>query len=76
MSCWLGEVSRLSSSTKEIRDFAAIETPKFVKALALITNSTVSKSIANLFLLLKEPPYPTRLFTDEREAKEWLKNYL
>lgn len=74
--CWLGDVSQMSAPTKEARDFAAIETPKFVKALALITNSALSKMIANIFFSFKRPPYPTKMFTDEKEAKEWLKIYL
>ncbi len=74
--CWLGDVTHASLPTTEARDFAGEETPKFVKALALITNSELSRMIANVFFALKKPPYPTRLFTNEKEAKEWLKNYL
>lgn len=74
--CWLGEVSNLTASDKEARDFAAIETPKFVKALALIVNSPLSRMVANLYLMLKKPAYPTRLFTDHEKAREWLKQYL
>lgn len=74
--CWLGEVSNISTPDKETRDFAALETPGFVKALALISYTPFSNFIANIYLNLKKSPYPRRLFFDEKEAKEWLKQYL
>jgi len=74
--CWLGNVTEASFPTDEARDFAGVETPKIIKALALITNSKISRMIANVFLTLKKPPYPTRLFTSEENARAWLKTYL
>ena len=74
--CWLGDVTNLSSTDKETRDFSAAETPAFIKALALVTNSPLSKMIANIFLTLKKPPYPTKVFNNEIEAKEWLNLYV
>jgi len=74
--CWLGDITQAGFPTKEARDFAGVETPKFIKALALITNSQLSKMIANVFLTLKKPPYPTKMFTTEENAREWLKQYL
>lgn len=74
--CWLGDITQASPPTKEARTFAAEETPKFIKALALITNSSLSKMIAELFLLVKKPPYPTKMFSTEVEAKNWLKQYV
>jgi hypothetical protein len=74
--CWLGDVTAALFPTQEARDFAGEETPKFVKALALITNSEISRMIANVFMVLKKPSYPTRMFTNEEDAKEWLRQYL
>ena len=74
--CWLGDVTHVSFPTTEARDYAGEETPKFIKALALITNSEISKMVANVFLVLKRPPYPTKLFTNEKDARNWLKNHL
>jgi len=74
--CWVGDVTHASFPTQEARDFAGEETPKFIKALALITNSQLSKMISNLFFALKRPPYPTKMFRNEKEAKDWLKQYL
>jgi len=73
--CWISNVTDVLPPEKEVRDFAATETPKIVKALALITNSSLSKMIAEIFMLVKRPPYPTKLFTNEAEAREWLRKY-
>jgi hypothetical protein len=47
-----------------------------IKALALLTNSSLSKMIAEIFMLVKKPPYPTRMFTSEAEALIWIRSYL
>ncbi|MCW3104513.1 MAG: hypothetical protein JWO09_2953 [Bacteroidetes bacterium] len=74
--CLLIDVTNSGESTRESRDYAAIEFPKVVKAMALISGSELGKMLANLFLNLKQQPYPTKMFTGEKEAKEWLKQYL
>jgi len=74
--CMLAEASNSGESTKEVRDYAAIEFPKFIKAIAIISKSALGKMLANLFFNIKSQPYPTKMFNDEKEAKEWLKQYL
>jgi hypothetical protein len=73
--CWIGDVTNVSDVDKEARLFAGQETPKFIKALAVITNSSISKMIADLFLLVYKPSYPTKLFTSEEDAIAWIKKY-
>ena len=74
--CWLGDITQAAFPTNEGRDYAGEVTPKIIKALALITNSAISRMIANVFLTLKKPPYPTKMFTSEANAREWLRKYL
>lgn len=74
--CWLGEISNLTAPDKETRDFSAKETPKFVKALAILCDNPFSNFIANAFFALKKPPYPTRIFSEEHEAKKWLMQFI
>lgn len=74
--CMLIDVTNSGESTRETREFAAEEFPKFVKAIAMISNTQLGKMMANLFFNMNKPPYPTRMFTDEMEAKAWLKQYL
>lgn len=61
---------------KEDRDFIAEQLNQVVKAMALIFSSPLSRMIANLFFGLKPPPYPVKFFSNEKEAKEWIKQYL
>ena len=74
--CMLLEITNSTPSSKEVRDHGATELPKIVKAMGLISRSPLSKMVANLFFALKPPPYPTKMFAEEHEAKEWLKQYL
>ncbi|MCE3226092.1 MAG: hypothetical protein K0S32_643 [Bacteroidetes bacterium] len=62
--------------SKEERDFIAEQINSIAKAMAIITTSAVSKMIANLFFGLKPPPYPAKMFSNEKDAKEWIKQYL
>ncbi|MES2515619.1 MAG: STAS/SEC14 domain-containing protein [Bacteroidota bacterium] len=74
--CMLADVTNSGPSSKQIREYAATELPKFIKAIAMISDSPLGKMLANLFLTLKSQPYPTRVFNNENEAREWLKQYL
>jgi hypothetical protein len=61
---------------KEDRDFIAEQLNEITKAMAIISSSPLSRMIANLFFGLKPPPYPVKFFSNEKEAKEWIKQYL
>jgi hypothetical protein len=74
--CMLADVTNSSESTREVRNYAAIELPKIIKAIAMISNSALGKMLANLFLSIKSQPYPTKMFNDEAEARQWLKQFL
>ena len=74
--CILLDVTNSSEASKEVRDYAAIEFPKFVKAMAMISKSSLGKMLANLFFSIKTQPYPSKMFNNEEDAKEWLQQYL
>lgn len=61
---------------KEDRDWAAKELNSVTKAMGIISTSPLSRMIANLFFGLKPPSYPVKFFSNEVEAKEWIKQYL
>lgn len=69
------DVTHISEMTREARDYVAAEFPKYLKAMALISNSVFGKTIANIFFTIKTQPYPTKMFNDEEQAKKWLKRY-
>ncbi|MDQ3262691.1 MAG: STAS/SEC14 domain-containing protein [Myxococcota bacterium] len=64
---------RLKSQSREARqEFASDEAVRVCSAVALLVDSPVSRIIANFFLRQQVQRTPTRLFTDETAAVEWL----
>jgi hypothetical protein len=73
--CMIVESSpRNHGPSRTQRDMIERELNSFVKGLAIISTSTLSKMIVQLFFTLKPPPYPIRIFTDVDLAKDWLKS--
>jgi hypothetical protein len=56
--------------------YAGPETANVEKAAALLIGSFIGRVIGNFFLGLNKPLTPTRLFTSEEEAVQWLKEFL
>ena len=75
--CILADVTHATVEiSRENRDYAAVELPKITKAVAMVSHSVLGKMLANLFFTLKTQPYPTKMFTNETAAREWLRQYL
>ncbi|MEO5603056.1 MAG: STAS/SEC14 domain-containing protein [Cyclobacteriaceae bacterium] len=74
--CILSDSTDSPPVNKEMRDYFAEAIPEIAKAIAIISRSAVGKMVANLFFSIKKQPYPVKMFSDETEAKEWLKQYL
>lgn len=75
--CMILEMSSSSKTPKrEDRDFVAGQLAEITKAMALISTSPLSRMVANLFFGLKPPSYPFKFFSNEKDAKEWIKQYL
>ena len=47
-----------------------------VSAVALIVGTPLSRMMANFFLSVSKPPFPTRLFNNETSALAWLQAYV
>ena len=61
---------------KETRKFVTKQLPNVYTAMAMVSKAGVAKFIMNFLFSLKPPPIPMKSFTDDKEAKEWLKQYL
>ena len=67
----------IKSQDREARKYyGGPETTQITSALALLSGSRVSTLIANFFLAVTKMSIPTKLFTDEVEAVNWLKGFL
>src|SRR6266498_660647 len=61
---------------KKTRKFSTEQLPNVYIAMAMISEPGLAKFIMNILFKLQSPPIPMRNFSDEKEAKEWLKQYL
>jgi hypothetical protein len=60
----------------ETRKFAAKQLPEIYTAMAMVSKPGLSRFIMNFIFRLNKPPIPMKSFTDDREAKDWLKQFL
>jgi hypothetical protein len=73
----LVDARKLRSFARDARQFfASEEVSRVTLAFALIVDTPVSRVLGNFYLGLNKPQLPTRLFTDEDKALEWLKEYI
>ncbi len=61
---------------KATRKFSTEQLPNVYKAMAMVSKPGLSKFIMNILFKLKQPPIPMKSFTDDIQAREWLKQYL
>ena len=70
-------LGRHASITTEARALLSDKTRSKIKSIeAIVVNSLAQKIIVNFIVLLNKPLQPTKLFTSEEKALEWLKTEL
>jgi hypothetical protein len=75
--CLVVEINPKSKpASKKERDAVAAEIASMVKAMAVITSSPITKMLVNLFFGFKPPVYPLKMFLTEKDATNWIKQYL
>jgi len=61
---------------KVTRKFAAEQLPNVYSAMAMVSKPGLSKFIMNILFRLKPPAIPMKSFTDDKQAKEWLTQFV
>ena len=61
---------------KQTREFAATQLPNIYSAMAMVSKPGLATFIMKLLFKFRTPPIPMKSFSDEREAKEWLKQFV
>ncbi|MEK7704047.1 MAG: STAS/SEC14 domain-containing protein [Myxococcota bacterium] len=56
--------------------YAGDEAARVATAVAIIVGTPVSRVLGNFYLGLSNPRLPSRLFSSDEEALNWLKGYL
>lgn len=73
----LVDMRKIKSITKEAREhFTMKHREGYVNAIGLLVKSPLSMLIANFFLGINKTDVPTKLFTNEKKALEWLGKFL
>lgn len=61
---------------KATRDFVAQELPKVYTAMAIVSASALGKIVMNIIFSMNAPTIPMKTFSNDADAKEWLKQYI
>ena len=61
---------------KAARKFSTEQLPTIYKAMAMVSKPGLSKFIMNILFSIKPPPIPMKSFTSDKEAKEWLRQFI
>ena len=61
---------------KETRKFSAEQLPYVYKAMAMVSKPGLAKFIMNILFKFQKPPIPMKSFANDKQALEWLKQYL
>lgn len=61
---------------KETRRYSAAQVPRIYKAMAMVSKPGLAALVMKMVFALKPAPIPMKHFTDDGEAREWLKQYL
>lgn len=59
---------------KETRKFSSEMLPKIYSRMAMVSAAGLSLLIMRMVFALKKPPIPTKSFTNENEALNWLRS--
>lgn len=71
------DIREIKSITREARLFASSEIAvKVTSAVAVLIGTPVSRVLGNIIMGFNRPPFPTRLFTSEAKALEWLEDFV
>lgn len=62
--------------SKEAKVYSAKQKPNSPIAMAVIVTSAANRLVGNFYINFNKPAVPTRLFTTEDKAIEWLKSFL
>ena len=69
------DITNSAPSDKQGREIAAEVFPKITTAMAVLSNTPLGNMMANLFIGLKPPSYPMKIFSNPEKAVEWIKRF-
>ena len=61
---------------QQTRQFSTEKLPEIYSAMAMVSKPGLSHFIMKILFGIKSPPIPMKSFTDDKAAKEWLKQFV
>lgn len=61
---------------KETRKFSTEQLPNVYKAMAMVSKPGLAQLIMGILFKLKTPPIPMKSFSNDEEARQWLKQFM
>jgi len=74
--CMLADATNSMPMSKEIQNFVAAETPKYIKAMAIVTGTPFENTRTKTFLKLAFAGFPIQMFRTKDDALIWLREFL
>lgn len=74
--CMIMDITNSAPTDKESRNYNANELPKIFNAIAFICRSPLGKMLAHLYMGFSPGKVPTKIFSKEKDAREWIREYL
>ena len=68
----LVDISEMTFMDKKARAVFASQEKTTVKGVAIVSSSSIQKSIINLYFNFSKPSIPTKVFSTQADAKKWL----
>lgn len=69
-------LSKSKVPDKETRKFSAGQLPNVYTAMAMVSKGGLAQFIMNILFKFKPPPIPMKSFADDKDAKEWLMQFV
>ncbi|HEX8517213.1 MAG TPA: hypothetical protein VF868_13535 [Bacteroidia bacterium] len=73
--CAVIDISNASPTPADHREYNQKVLPEIFKAIAFVTSTALGKMLINLYLGLKPITFPTKVFSNEKEASDWVKQF-
>ncbi|MCW3077728.1 MAG: hypothetical protein JWO32_2337 [Bacteroidetes bacterium] len=74
--CAIIDINQTSNLSREAREYNSTQLPTMFTAIAFVTNTALGRMMSNLYLGLKPLPFPTKVFSEEKEARLWIEQFL
>lgn len=74
--CAIMDVSDAAPSSREAREYNSVELPKMFRAIAFIITKPLTRMLAQLYLGARPLSFPVKMCSNEKEALEWIRQFL